>query len=610
MRSNPPVSYTIGWLVGMKLNSHHPRGGKSSTGCLFLFSLPFAAVGVFMSYILGWCFWEYSHMQSWEEVPAVILEAELEIHHGDDSTSYKAAATYSYEYDGRGYRGDRVALHTMSDNIGSYQRDKYEILRRHERSGDPIPCYVNPAEPSESVLFPELRWEMLLFVGMFALAFGGVGFGLMGGTLYSLTKERKEGKLAAERPEEPWTWKEDWAKGEIRDSNLATLMGVGAFAALWNFISFPIAGLVAPEVFVKGNWLAALAFLFPLIGLGLLAWAGYLVLQYRKYGESIFEMASVPGVIGGKLAGVIRTNVHMRPDEGFLVKLSCIQQRTTGSGKNRRTVEDVLWEDDSLVTRTLGDNDFSKTSIPVLFGIPYDCQPSTTGSCEPKIKWKLSTSAAVPGIDYASTFEVPVFRTEESDPNFELDESPIEAYSAPVSSDLILKKAGVQKSYEAGGVKFDFPASRRWTAALWITLFAIVWGGVVAVLLYAAVPWFFVAIFGLFEVLFVWIAIDCWFYSSTVDVSRDGISLTSGLLGMRGMRWITSESIQRFEARRSGSANKNVFYDLQAVLADQSKVTLAKHFTNRHVAEAILEQIKQELHGDPVVQPGAFPSQG
>lgn len=568
---------------------------KSQAGCLILFSLPFALVGLAMAGVLAWSFWDYTRMQSWEQVPAIILKAELESHRGDDSTSYKATASYSYEYNGNAYTGDRVALHTMSDNIGSYQQDINKTLQEHLRSGEPIPCYVNQSAPEESVLFPELRWEMLLFIGLFAVVFGGVGFGLMAGTIYAFTSEQQHQKLAVEHPEEPWAWKEDWVKGQIRDSNLATLIGVAAFAALWNVISFPIAGLMVSEMFENGNWLIAIALLFPLIGVGLLAWAGYLFMQYRKYGESVFEMAEIPGVIGGKLAGVIRSRVHMQPDEGFLVRLTCVQQRTEGSGKNRRTVEDILWQDDRVVHRSLTEDDFSQTVIPVLFGIPYTSTASTTSLSEPRIRWKLNVSAAIPGVDYSASFDVPVFKTPESDPNFELDEAPIKAYSTPSDPDLILRKAGVQKTYEATGVRFHFPAARRWLFAFWMSFMATVWGGVVVTMLTLNIPILFPIVFGLFELLFIWLAIDAWLYASTVEVSSDGISLSSGLLGLRGTRWISADSIRRLEAERSGSSGKSVYYNLKAYLANNSKVTLAKHFDTRHLADSILSQIEAEL---------------
>ena len=37
----------------------------------------------------------------------------------------------------------------------------------------------------------------------------------------------------------------------------------------------------------------------------------------------MFQMASVPGVIGGQLAGAIVTSAKIRPEDGFHVTLKC-----------------------------------------------------------------------------------------------------------------------------------------------------------------------------------------------------------------------------------------------------------------------------------------------
>ena len=189
-------------------------------------------------------------------------------------------------------------------------------------------------------------------------------------------------------------------------------------ALFWNLISSPLWFVIPGEMLQKGNRLALFGLLFPLVGLGLAAWALYTVLQRRKYGQSVLQMAAVPGVLGGELAGVVRTAAHIQPEAGFHVSLSCIQQTTSGSGDNRSTHAEILWQDEQVIVRQLGQSDADPSAIPVLFAIPYNCRPTDDANSDNQTIWRLKVAAAVPGIDYAAAFDVPVFKTPQSDPHF------------------------------------------------------------------------------------------------------------------------------------------------------------------------------------------------
>ena len=182
------------WPVGGKplilrlQNRHDGPMAKQGSGCLILFSLPFAAIGVGMGVWMAITVAGHLNMQRWVETPATILQADLKASHDQDSTTYRATARYEYRYEGRRYTSERVSLSASSDNIGSFQRDVYRQLSECQQTHKPFRCYVNPARPREAILFRDLRWEMLGFQTLFMLAFGGAGFGL----LISLDPERSQ----------------------------------------------------------------------------------------------------------------------------------------------------------------------------------------------------------------------------------------------------------------------------------------------------------------------------------------------------------------------------------------------------------------------------------
>jgi hypothetical protein len=57
----------------------------------------------------------------------------------------------------------------------------------------------------------------------------------------------------------------------------------------------------------------------------------------------------------------------------------------------------------------------AETHIPVAFRLPADAQACDDTDSNNRVLWRLRLSATVPGVDYVSQFEVPVFRTPASD---------------------------------------------------------------------------------------------------------------------------------------------------------------------------------------------------
>jgi hypothetical protein len=134
-------------------------------------------------------------------------------------------------------------------------------------------------------------WPQAGFLTIFALTFGGVG---VGGLIALAAGRRRlvdaEGRQAG-HPDAPWLWRADWASGVVTDSSRTEMWTAWVFAALWNLISLPGGVLGVRAATREGNRLALIALMFPLIGMGLLAWAVRTTLRYRRYGISRFELS-------------------------------------------------------------------------------------------------------------------------------------------------------------------------------------------------------------------------------------------------------------------------------------------------------------------------------
>ncbi len=573
---------------------------------LVLFSLPFAAVGVGMG---GWAFsgavahWK---MQRWEETPAKIVRAKLESHSGSKGGStYQATAEYTYRFGDRQYTGHRVGISGGSDNIGSYQQDVHRQLSAHQVSGRTFRCYVNPENPAEAILFRDLRWEVVAFQTVFGTMFGMVGFGLLTFGVLSGFTTRGSRALALLHPNEPWLCKPDWAEGKIKSSAKIFTIVLLVVALYWNVASVPAWMAFPRNALDSGHRLALLLLAFPAVGSLLILCAVVSVLRLRKYGQSVFEMASVPGVIGGQLAGVIRVSKKVQPEEGFRLTLNCMHSVTTTTGKKSSTSENVVWQDEQIIAHELSQSDPEQSAIPLLFQIPYECRPTDETDPNNQTVWRLGASAKTPGLDYSATFEVPVFKTPASDPNFVVDRSLIAQYVAPEDPDRDLHDAGVIKTQSPSGEGFRlvFPMGRAIGTGVALMLLGLIFGGVPILMHYLGAPWLlnivFAFGFGAVGLLLLAVSIDVWFYRSVVDVSPAGLTVVGGLFGFGREKQVNAANIEKIEPVNRMSANQGqggkIWYDIQVVFRPTKKITIGKRILGKRLANSVIRQIEQAL---------------
>jgi hypothetical protein len=408
--------------------------------------------------------------------------------------------------------------------------------------------------------------------------------------------------LATVYPEKPWLWKKAWADGKIRPSTGTKELFLVAFAFFWNVISWPIVyGLLSGLSDRHTRW--AYVFLaFPAIGAILILCAIVSLLRWRKYRRSVFEMASVPGVIGGQLAGVIRIPTKVVPEEGFCLSLNCLQKVLHGEGSS----ENVLWQDEQTIAHELLQCDPERSAIPVLFQIPYDCRPTDDADPRSQTIWRLAVSAKTPGLDLSTSFDVPVFKTEESDPNFVVDRSLIAEYAAPEDPDRDLRDAGVLKtdSPSGEGIRFVFPMARAPFLATMVTLAAILFGGVPFFIYYmdsgfslGTIP--FMVIFGLLGLVLLALSADVWFYRSVVDVSKYDLTIKGGLFGLGRQQRIDPGDVDKIvlnsRMHAGDGQHKKVYYDIDVVCRTGKKITAGKRVPSKRLAESVIRQIEQAL---------------
>jgi hypothetical protein len=565
-----------------------------------LFALPFAAVGVGMA----WWSWrtvaQSEAMRSWVEVPAFIQQAEFQTKRGTPdrrgrrSTSFRTVAAYEYQFGGRRFVGQRVSLHESSDNFGSFQFNIHRELKRHLDQKKPFRCFVNPQRPSEAVLYRQLRWEMAALYTVFATVFGSAGFGTLTGAMISAWRRPRSRPLGTPA-DEPWMERVDWAAGQIPASGGAAIAApvLAVLVLWWTIASLPLLTQL-PEIFrtASSPWVVT-TLLFPAVGVLLLVAFIYQFIRRRKFGQSVLQLAATPGVVGGQIAGAIQIPKMVRPIEGFRLKLSCVEKTTKGENES---AEKVLWQDERLVTEPMPDRAGGAIAVPVLFAIPFEAEETSHARQNRDIEWRLEATAEMPGVDYKSRFEVPVFRTPGSRPDFTLDEKLAAEFAAAPPRDLLLRGASVRKDPLPGeGVRLVFPAARNLEVALPLTAIVALWSGAVWLMFHLGIPIVFPIVFGLIDLLLIWIAADLWLYRSVVEARSDGLTIQGGLFGFGRQRHVAADEVKRIATSHSMSAGTKVWNNIVVEQRGGKERTIAHTIEGQLAQQAVIDELNTAL---------------
>jgi hypothetical protein len=439
-------------------------------------------------------------------------------------------------------------------------------------------------------------WPDAVFLGISALTFGGVGFGGFVGMRVAYRRMKEAEALQASHPEEPWLWRRDWASGRIEDSTRENLLGAWIFATFWNLVSLPGGYVGVRAALYEGKPAGLVALLFPVVGLWLLARAVHATMRKHKHGISRLELSTIPGAIGHTVAGTIRAPGGLQPAEGFQVSLTCIRQVTTRGEESGSTSESVLWQEERRIEGEQSrDYASMKTSIPITFQLPPDVEASDTTNANNRVVWRLQVSAGVPGVDYDSTFEVPVFRTLASeqlpssrDAHSSRGSPAPAAYRQPADSRIAVTR-------NRRGTEILFPAARNPGPAVGMTLFLVIWLAALGVQLYLKAPIVFPIVTGVFGILIAIFALDLWLKVSRVTVDSGTLTIATGYLEPGRERKLTAAEVSDVVTAIGMQAGKTVYYDVLIRRKDGKKTTAGRSVRDKREAEWLAATIKKSL---------------
>jgi hypothetical protein len=244
-----------------------------------------------------------------------------------------------------------------------------------------------------------------------ALFISAIGAGLILAGWYGYRNSEKRAAREVANPDSPWLWRADWAvrRAESLKKNREIVAWVVCSAC--NVVAIPIAVSLALQPAEQRIPASIFILLFGFASVISIFFAVRASLRHRRFGNTWFELDSLPFSPGGSVSGRIHLKMDAIPEQGVDLRLSCVRKASTGAGEDRTTVTTVLWKTgETIPSGAIGFAADGRT-IPVHFAIPADAYVTYHEDLSHQILWLLYAKAALPGVDYSDEFELPVFST-------------------------------------------------------------------------------------------------------------------------------------------------------------------------------------------------------
>jgi hypothetical protein len=385
------------------------------------------------------------------------------------------------------------------------------------------------------------------------------------------------------------------AATRIAGNTRANVKGLWFFAVLWNVVSAPVLVYIPPEL--ARQPVAALGFLFPIAGVGLIAWALVTTARSRRFGATWLDTTRGPARPGDTWHAAVMARLP-QPDggDGYTVsmKLTCLQRTISRSSDDTSERERILWREEMDVDSSRIRFGGEQASIPVRFDIPADALITTAVGKGEGVLWVLTAEAALPGVNLKEDFDVPVRRTAG-------DVTPAPASAATPAAMVSvddLARSGITVQPAPGGMAFRYAPMRNVPFAIGITAFTALWTGALWVQIYLGFPWFFPIVTGLFDLLLGFITLELWLGTTTVTAAAGELRVHHTLLGIGGTRVIAAADIASIGLHigmQTQGRYGTPYYDIRARLKSGRKRTLGSGVRNKRHAEWLAAQMRASI---------------
>ena len=133
-------------------------------------------------------------------------------------------------------------------------------------------------------------------------------------------------------------------------------------------------------------------------------------------------------------------------------------------------------------------------------------------------------------------------------------------------------------------------------AALITTLVFLVWSAIVAVLACSKAPWFFTAIFGLFELLIFFGVLNAWLRFTRLTVVSGVVRLQSGYFSAGKAREIPCPEVVSVDVKPGMNVGSKVYYDIHIQHGALKNLAVAESICDRRHADWLAGKIREAIN--------------
>jgi len=393
----------------------------------------------------------------------------------------------------------------------------------------------------------------------------------------------------------PWLTEKKWAENRIVSGAKMQHYFLWGFAIVWIALTSPIL-FDFDEIWSKTQRdpVTAIAFLFPLVGVGLLVAAFRSTQSWLKFGRTPLVLDPFPGALGGHVGGTIETAIPFDAKMIGKVTLQCLHSYVTGSGKNRSRKESVKWQTDGVCHIKRGQQG---TNFSFRFDVPDDLPITDVEKGSSYHLWRVTVHSELEGADFSRSYEIPVFKTGET--SVVLQEG-TEDHHATVDAAMAGVESIANIKTIPGGLQAYFPAFQRPGMGIFTLVFGLIFAGAGIGAGYGDAPLVFPVVFTLVGGLIALFGVYYLAKSLFISVTREGVKSRRFLFGYPlSSKQIAASQIAKLEIKEGAtmsSGNKTtVFYQLIAESTDGMKLPLAERLTSRPEVELLKESFEAYL---------------
>jgi len=419
----------------------------------------------------------------------------------------------------------------------------------------------------------------------------------------------RHGRILHERslryPDQPWMWRPEWAERRIRLSNRTSIFVCAAAFTLYFFVVVPVGFWMASIKLATGiYWFVGIC------GAVLLAFAR-LAWMNRRWGASDLAISTLPGVIGGPFAGIVTISEAFPEGTPFRVTLRCVLRRTTRArnGETSHSYETTLWQAQKVVSRSIAADRPKATSLPCYFAVPYECSPTgdrdglpiaflgTGEAGRQVIRWELCVAPKDEADVRKATFEVPVFKTAQSSPDYREDESIDRPFLEPVNVEALLERIAYDRIETASGERHVFSLFQLGPFFGLLAFTMAIGLGTWAIFKYVDFPIsaFAGLIPGALTIMGIVVLIEMLSWKAKILIQPDGVVIVAGALWSRRTyqfprgATVTLECAEEYR-REAGSA-----WCVRLSLTDEKPCPVVKRLDGKQEAVAIRDWLERRI---------------